>query len=324
MKPIVSVLRRLAVVSLACAASLGAAHAEERYPSRPIKMIVAYPPGQSTDIMTRYLSTKLGEALGEAVVVENRAGAFGNIGTAYAARATPDGYTLLMGASGTHALNPAMYDNIGYDPEKDFDPIIRTVLIPMAISVNPAVKAGNLSELIALMRAQPDKIDVALPSVTAQLVFEILKQSNVPMYGVKYKGSGEAMAAVMGNQVPVLIDTVAASRGQFGKIRPLAVTSENRMNMFPDLPSVAQQGVQGFNVVAWNVLMAPRGIPVAVRDRLTKEMQKILALPDTIKMMNELGFEPAPAMTHEQLVAWLHRERVVSADVVHSAHMKAD
>ena len=324
MKALASVRSRFVVVLFACAASLGLAHAEDRYPSRPIKMIVAYPPGQSTDIITRYLSTKLGEALGEAVVVENREGAFGNIGTAYAARAKPDGYTLLMGASGTHALNPALYDNIGYDPEKDFEPIAPTVLIPMAISVNPAVKARNLSELIALMRAQPDKIDVALPSVTAQLVFEMLKQRNVPMYGIKYKGSGEAMAAVMGNQVPVLIDTVAASRGQFGKIRPLAVTSRQRMSALPDLPAVAQQGVPGFNVVAWNVLMAPRGIPVAARDRLAEEMHKILALPETAKIMNDLGFEPAPLMTHEQLVSWLHHERVASAEVIQSAHMKAN
>jgi tripartite-type tricarboxylate transporter receptor subunit TctC len=228
---------------------------------------------------------------------------------------TPEGYTLVMGAFGTHALTPALYDNIGYDPEKDFESIVPTVLIPMAISVHPEVKARNLSELIALMRAQPDKIDVALPSVTAQLVFEMLKRRGVPMYGIKYKGSGEAMAAVMGNQVPMLIDTVAASRGQLGKIRPLAVTSGQRMSALPDLPSVSEQGLARFNVVAWNVLMAPRGIPAAVRDRLAEEMRKILVLPETAKVMNDLGFEPAPPRTHEQLVAWLHNERVVSADV---------
>ena len=203
--------------------AVGSAEAQgPSYPNRPIRIIVAYPPGQSTDIATRYFAAKLGTALNEGVVVENKAGAFGNIGTAYAARATPDGYTLIMGASGTHAINPALYDNVGFDAEKDFEPIVATAFIPMVISAHPSLNVNSLPELMQLAKSRPGKIDVALPSVTAQLVFELLRQQNVPLFPIKYKGSGEAMTALLGNQVPVLIDTVAASRAQFGTIRPLA------------------------------------------------------------------------------------------------------
>lgn len=296
----------------------------QTYPTRPVKIIVAYPPGQSTDIATRYLANKLSAALGEGVVVENRPGAFGNIGTAFAARATPDGYTLIMGASGTHAMNPYLYDNIGFDPEKDFEPIIATAFIPMVISVHPSLNINSLAELLQYARSRPDKVDVAVPSVTAQLVLEMIKKQNVPLFAIKYKGSGEAMTALLGNQVPVLIDTVAASRAQFGKIRPLAVTSAKPMAALPEIKSVAQQGIDGFQVVAWNALMAPRGTPHDIRERLASEMRKILALPETAKALHDLGFEPAPSMDHAQLLAWLQSERQTDADIIRTAKMKAE
>ncbi len=294
------------------------------YPNRSIRIIVAYPPGQSTDIATRYFAAKLGAALNEGVVVENKAGAFGNIGTAYAARATPDGYTLIMGASGTHAVNPSLYDNIGFDAEKDFEPIVATAFIPMVISAHPSLNVNSLGDLMALARSKPGKIDVALPSVTAQLVFEMLRQQNVPLFPIKYKGSGEAMTALLGNQVPVLIDTVAASRAQFGKIKPLAVTSAKSMAALPELKSVAEQGVPGYSVIAWNALMAPRGTPPEIRERIETEMRKIIALPETAKALHDLGFEPAPRMDHAQLVSWLRSERTTAAEIIRSGKMKVD
>ncbi|MEJ8825913.1 tripartite tricarboxylate transporter substrate binding protein [Variovorax humicola] len=315
-------MRRFAALSAAL--MIAGSACAQGYPNHPIKIVVAYPPGQSTDIATRYFAAKLAAALSEGVVVENRPGAFGNIGTAYAARATPDGYTLIMGASGTHALNPALYDNTGFDAEKDFEPIIATAFIPMVISVNPSTNIHSLSELIQRARAHPDKVDVALPSVTAQLVLEMIKRQKVPLFGIKYKGSGEAMTALLGNQVPVLIDTVAASRAQFGKMKPLAVTSAKAMSALPEIKSVAEQGLDGFSVVAWNVLMAPRGTPPEIRDRLETEMRKILALPETAKALYDLGFEPAPAMNHAQLVAWLRSERQTDADIVRTSSMKAE
>mgnify|MGYP002040166866 FL=1 len=216
------------------------------------------------------------------------------------------------------------YDNIGFDAEKDFDPIVATAFIPMVISVHPSLGVQTLPELIKLARSRPDKVDVALPSVTAQLVLEMIRRQNVPLFSIKYKGSGEAMTALLGNQVPVLIDTVAASRAQFGRIKPLAVTSAKAMTALPEIRPVAEQGLEGFSVVAWNALMAPRGTPVEVRERLATEMRKILALPETAKALHELGFEPAPPMDYGQLVAWLRSERLTDAEIIRSAGMKAD
>ena len=155
-----------------------------------MKIIVAYPPGQSTDIATRYFANKLTQAMGQSFIVENKPGASGNIGTAAAARATPDGYTLIMGAIGTHAINPALYDNPGFDAEKDFDAIVLTALIPFAISAGPSAGINSLTELIALARSKPGKVDVAIPSVTGQLVLEMLKQRDVPLFAVQVQGLG--------------------------------------------------------------------------------------------------------------------------------------
>lgn len=308
----------------AFAFGLAASASAETWPSRPVRVIVAYPPGQSTDIATRYFAARLSAALGQQFVVENKPGAFGNIGTAYAARQTPDGYTLLMSASGPHAINPALYDNVGFDPEKDFEPIVATAVIPMMISANPSLGVNTLSDLIQLAKSKPDKIDVGLASVSAKLVFEMLKQRGVPLFPVNFKGSAEAMTALLGNQVPVLIDTAAATRTQFGKIKPLAVTSPTAMTALPDIKSAAEQGLAGFNVTAWNALVVPRGTPAEVKERLTLEMRKILALPETAKTLSDLGFEPAPEMKQDELVAWIHAERQKYGDIIKAAGIKPE
>ena len=317
------IILRLFVLPFALATAAGA-WAADPYPSRPVRIIVAYPPGQSTDIATRYFATKLSAALGQQVFVENKAGAFGNIGTAFAARQTPDGYTLLMSASGPHAINPALYDNIGYDPEKDFEPIVATAVIPMMISASPSLGVNSLPELIALAKSKPDKIDVALASVSAKIVFEMLKQRGAPLFPVNFKGSGEAMTALLGNQVPVLIDTAAATRSQLTKIKALAVTSPKAMTALPDIKSAAEQGLTGFSVTAWNALVVPRGTPAEIKERLTVEMRKILALPETAKTLSDLGFEPAPDMKHDELVAWMRAERQKYGDIIKAAGIKPE
>jgi tripartite-type tricarboxylate transporter receptor subunit TctC len=311
--------------SLVAVATLAtAAHAADAWPSRPVKLVVAYPPGQSTDIASRYFAAKLTQALGQQVYVENKAGAFGNVGTSYAARQPADGYTLLMGASGTHAMNPALYDNPGFDADKDFEPVVATAIIPMMVSVNPASSINSMADLIQLARSKPDKVDVAMPSVTAKLVLEMLRARNVPLFGVAYKGSGEAMTAVLGNQVPVLIDTVAATRAQFGKVKPLAVTSPKAMGALPDIKSAAEQGLNDFAVTAWNVLMVPAGTPAPVKERLGAEMRKILALPETTKALQDLGFEPAPVMNSAELLAWTRAERQKYGEIIRAAKMKPE
>ncbi len=294
------------------------------YPNRTVKIIVAYPPGQSTDIATRYIAQKLTQAMGQTFFIENRAGASGNIGTAMAARAAPDCYTLLMGTSGTHALNPALYEKPGFDAEKDFDAIALTALIPFAISVGPNAGINSLSELLALARSKPDKVDAAIPSVTGQLVFEMLKQRDVPLFGVRYKGSGDAMTAALGGHVPVLIDTVAATHAQLGKIKPLAVTTATPMASMPGVKTASEQGLANFNVAAWNALVAPKGVPPEIRAKLATEMRKILDLPETQKALGDLGFERAPVRTHAELEAWINEERRSYAQTIKTAQMKAE
>lgn len=317
-----TLLAALALAPIVLAAP--AAMADAAWPNRPVRIIVAYPPGQSTDIATRYFADKLSHAFGQAFVVENKAGASGNIGTALAAQAAPDGYTLIMGASGTHAMNPYLFSNPGFDADKDFEAITMTALIPFAISVGPQVPVNNLSELIALARSKPDKIDAAIPSVTGQLVLEMLKARNVPLFGVKHKGSGDSMTNVLGGHVPVLIDTVAATRTGLGKIKPLAVTTEAPMDALPGVKTASEQGLDGFTIAAWNALMAPRGTPEPILNRLDAEMKKILALSETKKALHELGFAPAPTRSRAQLTAWLKDERRSYAQIIKTANMKAD
>lgn len=313
----------LAALPLMLAAPLAQAQASD-YPNRPVKIIVAYPPGQSTDIATRYFANKLSQAMGQSFVVENKPGASGNIGTALAAQAKPDGYTLIMGASGTHAMNPALFDNPGFDAEKDFDAIIMTAQIPFAISVGPQVPVNTLPELVALARSKPGKVDVAIPSVTGQLVLEMLKARDVPLFGVKHKGSADSMTNVLGGHVPVLIDTVAATRTQLGKIKPLAVTTTERMDAMPGVKTAAEQGLDGFTIAAWNALMVPKGVPADIQAKLYDAMKKILALPETKKALADLGFAPAPARTPAQLNAWLNVERRNYAEVIKRAGMKTN
>ena len=319
-----AVLCLLATASLAAATSGAYAQVANDWPNRPVKIIVAYPAGQSTDIATRYLADKLSQALGQGFIVDNKPGAGGNIGTALAARATPDGYTLVMGANGTHAMNPALYPNVGYDADKDFDAIVLTALIPFAISAGPNVPVNSLNELIALARSKPGKVDVAFPSVTGQLILEMLKLRDVPLFGIRFKGSSDAMTAVLGGHVPVLIDTVAATRVGLGKIKPLAVTAALPMASMPGVKTAKEQGLPDFTLTAWNALMVPRGVPMEIQNKLASEMRKILDLPETQKALGELGFERAPVRTSAELNTWLREERRNYAHVIKTANMKPE
>ena len=319
--------RRTALAMLAAmpaALSPLGALAQSDYPNRPVKIIVAYPAGQSTDIATRYFANKLSQAMGQGFVVENRPGASGNIGTSVAARATPDGYTLIMGASGTHAMNPALFDNPGFDAEKDFDAIVLTALIPFAISVGPNSNINSLTDLIARAKKEPGKINTAIPSVTGQLVFEMLKQRDVPLFPVKFKGSADSMTALLGGHVEVLIDTVAATRTQLGKIKPLAVTTAAPMASMPGVKTASEQGLANFNIAAWNALMAPKGVPPEIQAKLGAEMRKILELPETQKALADLGFERAPTRSTAELNAWLAEERRSYAHTIKTAQMKPE
>ena len=216
--------------------------------------------------------------------------------------------------------------SLGYDPEKDFEPVILTGMLPMVISANPAFPGNSIADLIAAAKAAPDTLNVALPSTTARIVFELFRQrSGAPVFGVAYKGSATSMTEVMGGQVPLTIDTVTATRplAASGKIKPLAITTQRTSELLPGVKSVAEQGFPGFEVTAWNALYAPRGTPKAIVEQLNGEMAKIIAQPETRARLLQLGFEPASG-TPQQLAEYGRAEREKWGALIKAAGIKAD
>ena len=318
-------MKRRVLMTLAAALAAFPA-AAQTYPGKPVRMIVPYQAGQGTDVAARLIAEPLGKALGQQVFVDNKPGAGGNIGTEAAAHSPADGYTLLMGTVATQTMNEFLYPSTGYDSEKDFAPIILVGMLPMVLSANPDFPARTVPELIAAAKAQPDKINIALPSTTARIVFELFKaRTGAPLFGVPYKASATAMTETMGGQVPLIIDTATASRGhvQSGRLKPLAITTLKSSELLPGVKSVAEQGVDGFEVTAWNAMYAPRGTPKDIVDRLNAEVVKILALPEIRQRLLQLGFEPTSG-TPEQLAAYEKQERTKWGPLIKAAGLKAD
>ncbi len=318
--------RRVFAYAFVAGLAFGLPSNAQTWPSKPIKVVVPYQAGQGTDVGARLFAEQLTKALGQQVFVDNKPGAGGNIGTADAARSANDGYTLLMGTVATQTMNEFLYPSVGYDSEKDFEPVALVAMLPMVISANPSFPVNSVAELVAAAKAKPDKIDIALPSTTARLVFELLKtQSGAPLFGVPYKGSATAMTEVTGGQLPVIIDTATATRSQVsgGKLKPLGITTLKSSELLPGVKSVAEQGFPGFEVTAWNALYAPKGTPKAIVDRLNAEVAKILAQPETRQRLLQIGFEPAGG-SPEQLAAFEKREREKWGPVIKSAGLKGD
>lgn len=303
------------------------AHAQPNaWPARPVRIIVPYQPGQGTDVATRYLAEHLTKVLGQTFLVDNRAGAGGNIGAAEAARATPDGYTLLMGTNGTHVLNQYLYGTMSFDPERDFEPVMLVSSFPMVLLAGPTSRYANLADLLADAQARPDSINAALPSTTARLVLELLKQQKpTHIQGIPYKGSGTSMTDLIGGQVLLSIDTVSASRAFVagGKLKALGVTSLKPTALMPGVKPLADQGVDGFQVLAWNGLYAPRGTPAAVVQKLNAELNKVLAQPEVRQRLLELGHEPAGGPPSE-LADFARSERLKWAPLIAKAGLKAE
>lgn len=313
----------------ALAASLLFTHpsaAADAYPSKPIRIIVPYQAGQGTDVAGRYLGEYLAKAMGQPVIVENRPGAGGNIGASEAARAAPDGYTLLMGTNGTHVLNQYMYASTNFDPEKDFEPIMLVSSFPMVLLTTPASPYASLADLQDGARAKTDSVNVGMPSTTARLVFELLKQQGVAsLRGIPYKGSATATTDLMGGQVQVGIDTVSAARSFItgGKLRALAVTSLKESALLPGVKPVSAQGLPGFQVIAWNGLYAPKGTPQPIVQKLNAELAKILARPEVQQRLLELGHEPGGG-TPDELAAFARSERQKWQPLIVQAGLKAE
>jgi tripartite-type tricarboxylate transporter receptor subunit TctC len=268
----------------------------QTYPARPVRIIVPYQAGQGTDVVARYFAEHLSRTLGQRFYIENKPGAGGNIGAEQAARADADGYTLLMGTNATQAMNEFMYSSMGFEPARDFSPIILVGKLPMVLAASPSFTGNSLADLVAAAKAAPDRIDVALPSTTARIVFEFLKErTGASLSSVPYKGSATAMTDTLGGQVPLIIDTVTAVRSQVadGKLKALGITALKSTELMPGVKSIAEQGVPDFEVTAWNAFYAPRDTPRAVIDLLNGELAKALAQPETRKRLLDLGFDSA-------------------------------
>lgn len=300
--------------------------AAQSYPGRPVRLIVPYQAGQGTDVAARYFAEHLSKSLGQQFVVDNRPGAGGNIGTEAVAHAPADGYTLLMGTNATQTMNEFLYPSTGYDAEKDFEPIVLVGMLPMVIAANPGFPPNTVQDLIAAAKLQPDKINVALPSTTARIVFEFLKQrTGAPLFGVPYKGSGTAMTEVIGGQVQLIIDTATASRGhtQSGKLKAIAITTLKSSDLLPGVKSVAEQGVPDFQMTAWTALYAPHGTPKPIIDRLNAEVMKVLMQSETRQKLLQLGLEPAGG-TPDQLAVLEKQDRAKWGPLIKAAGLKGD
>lgn len=296
------------------------------WPDKPIRIIVPYGAGQGADLLARMLAQELGKSLQQAIVVENRAGAGGNIGTAAAARSAPDGYTFLLGTNATNAANEFLYSSPGYSQD-DFVGVGMIGLLPMVIcTASTDLPANGIATLIERARAKPDTLNVGLPSTTAHVVFaEFVKTAQAPLFAVKYKASGQSMADVMGGQIPLVIDTVTAARPHIasGKLRALGITSLKSSEMLPGVKSVAEQGVAGFDVVAWDALFAPRGTPAAIVNKMGEHIQQALQQPDLRKKMLDNGVEPL-LMGPAQLDRFVRDERRKWGDIIQAAGIRVE
>ena len=301
--------------------------AAETYPLRPIRMIVAYPPGGGTDRVGRVMAEELAQQLGQNVVVDNRGGATGNIGSELAARAVPDGYTLLMGNVAPNAVNVSLFKKLGFDPVKSFAPISLVAVTPNILVVHPSVPVKSVSDLLALARAKPGALDFPSAGVgsSSHLAGEMLKSmAKIDMVHIPYKGGGPSLIALISGQVQIMFATLPAAMPHVksGKVRPVAVTTAKRSLAMPDLPTIAESGVKGYEAATWYGLLAPAGTPRPVINRLHGETVKILAGP-TRQRLEAQGFEPDGG-TPPAFAAYIKGEIAKWAKVIRDAGIPAE
>ncbi|MFN7087547.1 MAG: tripartite tricarboxylate transporter substrate binding protein [Burkholderiales bacterium] len=309
---------------LALAGGCAAAFAQA-YPSKPIRIIVAYTPAGTTDILARAIGQKWTEAWGQPVIIDNRPGANGNIGTEIAARATPDGYTLLMATAATHSINGTLYKKLSWDAVRDFAPIGLVAIVPNLLCVNNALPVRNVKELVAYAKAHPGKLNFGSPGngSTAHLSMELLQtMTGTRMVHVPYKGSAGVLADLAGGQISLSMDNmpVYLPQARAGKIRALAVSSEQRSPAAPELPTVGES-IAGFSAASWFGLAAPRGTPQAIIDKLSAETARILKLPDVNERLSGLGAQPVGG-TPGQFAAFIQSETVKWAKVIKDAKVE--
>ena len=309
-------------------ALVATAASAQTYPTKPIRLVVPFPPGGATDILARDVAQKLTEAWGQQVIVDNRPGAGGNIGSELVAKSAPDGYTLEMGTVGTHAINASLYAKMPYDHVKDFVPVILVAGVPNVLVVNPAVPANSVAELIAYAKANPGKLNFASSGngTSIHLSGELFKfMAGVQMTHVPYKGSAPALQDLIGGQVQLMFDNLPPSLPQIkaGKLRALAVTSLARAPALPDVPTMAEAGLPGYEASSWFGVLAPAGTPPAIVTKLNAEIARWLATPEAKEKLSKQGANAAGG-TPEDFAKHIAAETAKWAKVVKDSGAKID
>jgi tripartite-type tricarboxylate transporter receptor subunit TctC len=297
--------KMLAVLAMVALAAIGPSQAlAQAYPTKPVRLVVPFPPGGSTDIVARIVAQRLGERIGQPMVVENRGGAGGTIGTEAVAKAAADGYVLGFASTSTHAVAPAVYAKLGYDPIKDFAPISLVAVTPYLLVVNPKVEVKSLKEFVAYVKPRPGKFNYASAGTgsTTHLAMEMLKSAaGLFILHIPYNGNGPAGTAVIAGDVEFLFGSLPAvlPHAKSGRVRALAVGTPKRSPALPDVPTVAESGFPGFDASLWLAVMAPAGTPAAVVDRLNKEIVAVVRSPDAADALNKAGAEPTTSTPAE-------------------------
>ncbi|GAA4331057.1 tripartite tricarboxylate transporter substrate binding protein [Pigmentiphaga soli] len=317
-----------AVAALAASLALPGYAAAADYPDKPIRMVCPFPPGGTTDFVARMIAQKLSEAWGQEVVVDNRPGAGGIIGTEMVAKAAPDGYTVLLGSITTHAINPALYAHMNYDPIKDFQPVTLAVSSPQVLVVHPAVPARSLAEFIALAKAQPGKLNYASSGIgtSPNVTFEMFKSmAGINVIHVPYKGTGPANTDLVGGHVQAMISGIAALMPYIksGQMRPLAVTTKARAPALPALPTFDEAGVPDFDVSSWFGVFLPAHTPPTVVSKMNREIRRIVADPEVRRLFIEQGADPS-SNTPEEFTAFVKSEKQRWGKVIKDARIQGE
>ena len=322
---------RRAALSLAATLAIlapQACAAADAYPAKPIRFVVAFPPGGGTDIIARSIAQKLSDRLAQQVVVDNRPGAGGNIGTDIVAKSAPDGYTMLMGSAGPLAINASLFASMPFDPVRDLAPVTLAASTPNVLVVHASLKAATVNELIALAKARPGEINFASSGhgTPAHLAGELFNSmAGVKLVHVPYKGAAPALADLLGGQVQLMFSTMppALPHVKDGKLRALAVTSLKRSRAMPELPTVDEVALPGFEANTWHGVVVPAGTPAAVVVRLNREIVAILHMPEVVERLSGQGAE-ALGSTPEEFAAYIKSETLKWAKVVRDSGAKAE
>lgn len=322
-----SKLTRHAVAAALALAAMAGAHAQD-YPAKPVRLVVPVAAAGMTDIMARIFGRKLQERIGQPVVIDNKAGAGGNIGTEFVARAAPDGYTLLYAYPGPVVVSPSIYKRLSYDPAKDLVPVSMLVSYSMLIAVHPSIPAKNVGELIALAKRSPQPLTYgsAGNTTTSHLIMELFRrEAGIEMLHVPYKGAAPAMTDLISGRLAAMADslTLVMPQHQAGKIRAIAITSRERSPAAPDIPTVAESGIKDFEVIGWQGILAPAGTPRAIVDRLAREFAAIVADPELKKEFANRGLEAAYRDANG-FARWISAELATWRRVVTEANLKVD